>query len=210
MATTPTGKEKLMKRRIGITVLTAAVASMAFAGTAAADSVTLSPSSVDFGDQKVGTTSAAKPVTLSVPCLYVLDLGQYGGKSCSAPGRIEAVNANGEFAQTNDCVLPIYNASTSGEVVSCTFLVTFTPSQTGSREGALSLTSHGFEDAYTTALSGTGVAAQVEQPEKPAGGDKKGADGSQGTAGVLKKKCKKAKKKKAARAAKKCKRKPRK
>ncbi|MGZ5346810.1 MAG: hypothetical protein ACXWGV_04355 [Solirubrobacterales bacterium] len=71
-----------------------------------------------------------------MPCLYVLDLGQYGGKSCTVPGTIEAIAADGAFGQGNDCVLPISNARTSGELVTCTVQVTFTPAATGPRSGA--------------------------------------------------------------------------
>jgi hypothetical protein len=192
-----------MKKKLAITFLGAAIGSFALAGTASAATVTTSTDSVDFGSQKVGTTSAAKPVTLNVPCLYVLDLGQYGGKSCSAPGRIEGVATSGDFAQTHDCVLPISNSSVSGEVVSCTIFVSFTPSQTGNRDGKLTFTSYGSAGEYPVSLIGAGVVPST-QTEGDTDKKGKGAEGgSNGTAGTIAKKCKKAKK---GRKAKKCKR----
>jgi hypothetical protein len=193
-----------MKKKLAVTVLGAAIGSFALAGTASAAEVTTSAGSVDFGTQKVGTTSAAKPVTLNVPCLYVLDLGQYGGKSCSAPGKIEGVATSGDFQQTHDCTLPINNSSVTGEIVSCTIFVSFTPTETGNREGELTFTSWGSEGQYPVSLTGAGVV-----PSTQTEGDKKGKGaegGSNGTAGTVAKKCKKAKK---GRKAKKCKRKPR-
>ena len=196
-----------MKKKLAITVLGAAIGSFALAGTASAAEVTTSTDSLSFGNQNVGTTSAAKPVTLTVPCLYVLDLGQYGGKSCSAPGKIEGVAASGDFQQTHDCPLPISNNSTSGELVTCTILVSFTPAATGAREGELSFTSWGSTGQFPVALTGSGVVPQAEQPQ-PDGKKGKGADGSgtSGTAGKVAAKCKKGKKGKKGKRAKKCKR----
>lgn len=194
-----------MLRKLALATATAALASISLAGTAGAAAVTTSPAAVDFGSQAVGTTSAPRNVQVDVPCLYVLDLGQYGGKSCTAPGKLEAAATTGDFAQSNACPLPITNSSTSGEVVTCTIAVTFTPSAAGARSGALNLTSYGDADAYVVPLAGTGTTL-------PSGGDGDGAargangqgTGQGGAAGAVapSKRCKKGK---AAKRAGKCK-----
>jgi hypothetical protein len=204
-----------IKRKLGLAAATTAMACFALTGTALAGgdsaSVTTSTDSLNFGGQTVGTTSAAKPVTLSVPCLFVLDLGKYGGRSCSAPGKIEAAATSGDFDQTNDCVLPISNSSTSGEVVTCTLFVSFHPTASGERTGELSFTSYGSDGAYPVDLAGTGVALPVDKPaDKPGekgGQTGKGTQGSSGTAGAVAKKCKV--KRGASKSKKKCKKKKR-
>jgi hypothetical protein len=200
----PQAKEKdQMKSKFGIAVVSAALASMCFAATAGAADVTLDKESLAFGNQNVNTASATQTVQLGVPCLYVLDLGQYGGKSCSAPGRIEAIEASGDFTQANDCPLPIYNNAVDGSVVTCTVAVAFEPTATGPLSGALNFKSYGKADAYTVALSGTGTTPPVTGPGEDTGNgtggkpDAKGGgsvSGQGAAAGVTAKKCKKGKK----------------
>ncbi|MGD0225481.1 MAG: choice-of-anchor D domain-containing protein [Terriglobia bacterium] len=100
-------------------------------------SVQVSPGSLTFGNLVVGVTSASQTVTL-------LNAG-------SATINITAVSVTGDFSQTNNC------SSTVASGSNCTFLVYFTPTQTGARTGTLSITSSASSGAQTVSLSGTGV-----------------------------------------------------
>jgi hypothetical protein len=202
-------KEPRMSRKLGIAAVVAAVASLSLTGVASAaapptNPTTLTPNAVDFGSQTVGTTSGARTVELAVPCTFVLDLGQYGGRTCTSPGNIGTIRTTGDFAQTNNCVLPISNASVDGTVVRCTISVTFTPTAAGARTGELKLTSYGI-DTYSVPLSGNGEApTQAGQPGGSGAGTKgSSAGGVSGAAAKCKKKAKRAT------TAKKCKRKVR-
>jgi hypothetical protein len=162
-------------KKIGIATVTAALASLALAGTAKAVEPITSTDHLSFGTQTVGTTSSPQAAILNVPCWYVLDLGQYGGKSCTAPGRVEAIALEGDdFSLSHDCPLPIYNTSTTGGIVNCTITVHFQPTGEGAKAGVINISSYGDPDAYTVALDGTGVVP-------PSGGN--GGTGGGGTAG---------------------------
>src|SRR5206468_35234 len=85
----------------------------------------LSPSPVpDFGNQNVGTPSAAKAVTLSNPSSTALSITSIA---------FTATNP-GDFAQTLHDPLP---TSTLAANATCTINVTFTPTATGSRSATL-------------------------------------------------------------------------
>ena len=79
--------------------------------------VTLSPSTVNFGNQSLGTTSAAHTVTLT------------NGQTTSLTGiAVSITGANvGDFAQTNNC------GSSLAANAHCSINVTFKPTATGSR-----------------------------------------------------------------------------
>jgi len=115
-------------------------------GTGVAPVVILSPSSLSFGSQQVGTTSAAQAVTLS--------------NAGTAPLTISLIQASGDFAQTNNCPLsPGQVAVGSG----CTISVTFTPLAGGARAGSITIADDAPNSPQTISLSGTGtgVAATI-------------------------------------------------
>jgi hypothetical protein len=101
-----------------------------------ASSVTTSPGSLNFGSVATGTTSAAQTVTVSNPT------------GSAAP--VSSIAAGGDFAQTNNC------GSSIAANGSCTVNVTFSPSASGARSGALTVTAGGVTD--TVSLSGNGIA----------------------------------------------------
>ena len=113
-------------------------------GTVSAPAMTLNPTSLSFGNQNVGTTSAAKTVTLTNSGTAALTI-----TSISVTG----TNA-GDFAQTNTC--PI-SPSTLAAGANCTISVTFTPSASGARSGAVSMSDNAAGSPQSVALSGTGV-----------------------------------------------------
>ena len=97
---------------------------------------TPSPTSLDFADQGVGTTSAEQTVTLT-------NLG-------SAPFDVTSVAASGDFNQGSNC-------TTLAMEGNCTVGVTFSPTATGIRTGELTFTDTACGNPYFIPLSGTGI-----------------------------------------------------
>jgi hypothetical protein len=98
----------------------------------------LLPSSINFGNQKVGTTSNPRTVTVSNPG--------------SAPLRIASITSSGDFAvATNTCPATL----TTG--TNCTISVTFTPTVTGKRTGAVIIKDSAHDSPQKVALTGNGT-----------------------------------------------------
>ncbi|PYV27680.1 MAG: hypothetical protein DMG24_04075 [Acidobacteria bacterium] len=112
--------------------------------TAATPTASLSPTSLSFGNQNVGSTSAAQAVTLSVAgaALTISSLAITGANS-------------GDFAQTNNCGSSVAAGAT------CKISVAFTPSASGSRSATLSITDNASGTPQTVGLSGTGTTAST-------------------------------------------------
>ncbi|HEX4788846.1 MAG TPA: choice-of-anchor D domain-containing protein [Actinospica sp.] len=112
-------------------------------GTGPTGGATLSasPSSVSFGNQNAGTTSAAKSVTIS--------------NSGSAAASISSISTAAPFAETNTC------GSSLAAGASCTASVTFTPTAGGTSTGSLTVASNASNSSLTVALSGTGVSSNT-------------------------------------------------
>jgi uncharacterized repeat protein (TIGR03803 family) len=98
----------------------------------------LSPNALTFAAQGVDTTSAAQIVTLT----------NSGGK----PLNLTQIAASGDFAESNTC-----NPSLVAES-SCQISVTFTPTATGSRTGAVTITDNAQGSPQSVSLVGVGVA----------------------------------------------------
>jgi Abnormal spindle-like microcephaly-assoc'd, ASPM-SPD-2-Hydin len=104
--------------------------------------VSLQPPSLDFGAQKVGTTSPPQDVTLTNRGI--------------APVNINRINITGKnhsyFAQTNTCGTSVPPGG------SCTLSVTFTPQTRGSHKSAtLNVYDNGGGSPQTVVLSGHGT-----------------------------------------------------
>jgi len=112
-------------------------------GVTPAPAVSLTPSSLTFSSQAVGTTSAAQTVTLKNSGTAALTINTIGMSGTNA----------GDFAQINTC--PI-SPSTLAAGASCSISVTFTPTATGTRSASLSITDNASGSPHTVALSGTG------------------------------------------------------
>jgi len=111
----------------------------ALSGTGNAPGVSLNPSTLPFGSQVVGTTSAAQNVIVSNTGTSVLT--------------IASITAAGDFADTtSDCTTVAAGAS-------CTIQVTFTPTATGTRNGNIALVDNA--GTQVAVLSGTGNAPGV-------------------------------------------------
>lgn len=107
----------------------------------------ISPSSITFSAQTVGTTSALQNITFS------------NSGFISSGLLIASITVTGDFAQTSTCPNPSTPLPSGG---SCTVSVTFTPTTTGSRTGVLTFTDNSTGNAGTTQtvlLMGTGATA---------------------------------------------------
>jgi uncharacterized repeat protein (TIGR03803 family) len=105
-------------------------------GTGGTPKVSLTPASLIFASQAVGTTSRAQPATLK-------NMGD-------GPLSITSIASAGDFAQTNNC------GSTVNAGASCTLMVTFTPTAAGTRIGTLSITDDAVGNPHQVSLTGTG------------------------------------------------------
>jgi hypothetical protein len=107
--------------------------------------VSLSANSLTFGNQTVGTPSAAQTLTLS----------NAGSASLNITG-ISASGANAaDFTVTNTCgTLPASFAPSAG----CGLTVTFTPSTTTAESASISITDNAAGSPQTISLAGTGTA----------------------------------------------------
>jgi hypothetical protein len=112
---------------------------------AAAPAATLSPTSLTFGNQTEGTTSAPQTITLT----------NTGETSLTVTGiTITGTNAS-DFAQTNNCPASLVAG------FSCAIAVTFSPSGTGARSATLNVADSAAGSPQTAALSGTGLPGSV-------------------------------------------------
>jgi hypothetical protein len=103
--------------------------------------VELSVTSINFGSQKVGTTSALQKVTMT----------NVGTTTMNITG-ITVVGTNmGDFAEKTTC------GATLAKGASCLIGVTFTPMATGARSASVSISDNGGGSPQTIALTGTGT-----------------------------------------------------
>jgi hypothetical protein len=117
-------------------------------GTPAAPAVGLSATSLPFGAQLVGTTSAPQAVTLTNT-----------GNAALTITTIAVTGANsGDFAQTNTCpVSPATLAAGSN----CKINVTFDPTAIGPRNASVTITDNAANNPQSVSLTGTGTAPIV-------------------------------------------------
>lgn len=99
--------------------------------------VSLSATTLTFTPQVVASTSAAQVDTLT----------NTGGATLN----ITSIVTTGDFANTTTC------GSTLAASASCNISVTFTPTTTGSRSGAVTLTTNAASSPNVVALTGTGT-----------------------------------------------------
>ncbi len=103
--------------------------------------LTVGASSLSFGAEVVGTTSAAQSITVS--------------NSGTAPLNVSGVSFSGtnasDFAQTNTCTSAVQPSAT------CSVSATFKPSASGSRVASIVISSEGTGGPETVSATGTGV-----------------------------------------------------
>jgi hypothetical protein len=117
-----------------------AMIALAGTGEGSGPVIVVSPLSLVYGAQAVGTVSSPQSFTVS----------SVGGTAVA----ITSIVASGDFVQTNNC--PTTLAANGG---SCTVTVTFQPTATGNRTGVVTLTDSAGTQAVT--LTGTGIAPSV-------------------------------------------------
>jgi hypothetical protein len=110
-------------------------------GTASAPSVSLSPSSLQFAQLTVGSTSQPQVVLLR----------NMGSSALS----ISSITAGGDFAETDNCGISVPAAG------SCTLSVTFTPTASGSRSGSLLIQDDASGSTHSITLQGIGFGPGV-------------------------------------------------
>lgn len=103
--------------------------------------VSLTPASLTFSATPVGGSSAAQTVTLA--------------NTGNAALSIRNIQATGDYSQTNNCPSTL----TAGS--SCTFNITFAPTATGTRNGALTLTDNVPGSPQTVTFTGSGYVSTV-------------------------------------------------
>src|SRR5258705_2498575 len=111
-------------------------------GTSASTTkATLSPNKILFGNQQIGSTSAAQTTTL-----------QNTGHSTLVITNTAIAGPNpGDFAQTNNCGTSVATGA------SCTFTVTFTPTASGNRSATLNIFDNAGGSPQHVSLAGTGI-----------------------------------------------------
>ena len=122
-----------MKRLVSRGLLTLSLVVVLLAATASSASAfrTLSPTSTNFGDRQVGTTSPPQAFTLTVSRTCILFVGCFSESLAIAP----SVSSN--FARTHNCPAVLSVAANDPVNKSCTINVTFTPLSTGPKPGML-------------------------------------------------------------------------
>jgi hypothetical protein len=116
-------------------------------GASAAPAISFNPTSLSYGNQNVGTTSAAKSVTVTntgTAALHVSIVALAGTNS-------------GDFTISADTC----TGATVAVNATCSVSVTFTPGATGARSATLTFTDDAGGSPQTVALSGAGTAAGI-------------------------------------------------
>ena len=144
-----TGKRKPMGLIVGIVVgvlVIAGVLVWAFTRGGGGDSPSITPSSIDFGDQALGARSGARDVQVTNPSkdTVVVSSVAFTGQD------------PGDFVRGTATTCVAGTSLAKGD--SCTVAVSFAPSKTGSRSAGLDVRLNDGSD-LTVALSGTGTGA---------------------------------------------------
>jgi phospholipase C len=107
------------------------------ASAAATTTITLSPTSLTFGQQAVGTVSPGQKITLTNTGTSVV--------------KISSITVTAQFTLAQNC------GSALKVGASCTLTVSFTPTSTGNITGKVTVTDNATGSPQTAALTGTGI-----------------------------------------------------
>ncbi|MBA2286472.1 MAG: choice-of-anchor D domain-containing protein [Ktedonobacteraceae bacterium] len=117
-------------------------------GVTPVSGISLSPTSLSFGNQSLNSASAPQAVTLT--------------NTGTGPLTVSSIALSGtnaaDFSQTNDCP---QNANTLAPNAFCTIKVTFAPTANGARAASVTITDNATGSPHSSALSGTGVTPAV-------------------------------------------------
>ncbi len=121
-------------------------------GGTTAPAVSVSPTSIAFGSQTVGTSSAAQTVTLT-----------NSGNASLSISSISLTGTNaGDYAETTTC------GSSLAASAHCTISVTFTPTAASATTAAVSLSTNAAGSPTSVALTGTGTSSTPAVSVSPA------------------------------------------
>jgi len=110
-------------------------------GVAAAPLVNLNPTSLNFGDQTLSTTSTVRSIILTNTGTGTLT--------------VSSVVASGDFAVVT---VPVTNCGgTVAPLATCSLNITFTPTATGGRVGAVTVTDNATGSPHVASLAGNGI-----------------------------------------------------
>jgi hypothetical protein len=119
--------------------------------------VTLTPGSLNFGNQTQGTSSAAQSITVkntgTAPLTGITVTLSETHSSASGKVRPQAAITSANYSATTTC------GSSLDVGASCTASVIFTPTATGSLPGTLLVSDNAANSPQSVGLTGTGVAA---------------------------------------------------
>ena len=115
-------------------------------GVAQTPGVNLNPTSLNFGDQTLSTTSTVRSIILT--------------NTGSGALTISSVVASGDFAVVT---VPVTNCGTTlASLATCSLNVTFTPTATGGRTGAVTVTDNASGSPHVATLSGNGITTKCQ------------------------------------------------
>ncbi|MGB9244149.1 MAG: choice-of-anchor L domain-containing protein [Candidatus Acidiferrales bacterium] len=109
------------------------------AGSLSSSTLTFNPTSVDFGNQPVNTTSGKQPITVT--------------NTGTAAVNITSVVASAGFGETDNCVGALPGSGT------CTIQATFTPTTATAFTGTIMVNDDAADSPQSVALSGTGTSS---------------------------------------------------
>jgi hypothetical protein len=122
--------------------------SVSLSGTGTTPGATLTPASLTYGSQAVGTSSTTQALTVT--------------STGTGPLTINSITITGtnpgDYSQSNNC--PI-SPSTLAAAATCTINVTFTPLAAGARVAAVSVTDNAAGSPRSSSLNGTATSSQA-------------------------------------------------
>src|SRR5437764_249927 len=129
--------------KVALVVALLTLGALATTAEAAAPAVTFTPTSLTFGAQAIGTTSAPQSITVT--------------NTGDAPLFINSAATRGadplDFTEVNDGC----SGLTLAPGTSCSVSITFSPTASGTRSGSLIVTDNAVNSPQTAALTGTGT-----------------------------------------------------
>ena len=120
------------------------IVNLSFPGCSSGGYIGFAPTTLNFGDQVVGTRSAVLQITLT--------------NVEPGPLYISSIVATGDFQQTNTC------SNSLSSNAQCTISVTFQPTATGVRTGTVTVTDSGPGSPRVANLNGLGTLAETCTP----------------------------------------------
>lgn len=111
-------------------------------GASTTPTISITPTSLTFASQALNTTSASQNVVVT--------------NTGNSAVTFTAISTSGDFAGAATAQCP-----TLGVEASCTFAITFTPTQSGARTGAITFTDNATGSPQTVTLNGTGAGANA-------------------------------------------------